>query len=81
MMRQPSRYAIYLMLVVLWMAGCSGARPEPTATPAPSPPSATPIRPTSTPQRSSCEEIEGICLELSFDGESCTYEGPAALEK
>jgi hypothetical protein len=24
--------------------------------------------------------VEGICLWLSFDGESCTYEGPTALK-
>lgn len=28
------------------------------------------------PEPTSCEEVEGICMELSFDGESCTYEGP-----
>ena len=25
---------------------------------------------------SPCKKVDGICLELTFDGESCTYEGP-----
>ena len=28
----------------------------------------------------SCKEIEGNCLELAFDGESCTYQGPAEIK-
>lgn len=39
-------------------------------------PSATPVPPTKTPNPTSCEEVAGICLELSFDGETCTYKGP-----
>jgi len=26
------------------------------------------------------EKVEGICLELTFDGESCAYEGPTHLK-
>jgi len=26
-----------------------------------------------------CDDIEGTCLELTFDGENCTYEGPTEL--
>ena len=40
---------------------------------------ATPI-PTYTPGPRSCEEVEGVCTELSFDGESCTFEGPELLK-
>jgi len=29
---------------------------------------------------SSCEEVEGNCIELTFLGESCVYEGPEILE-
>jgi hypothetical protein len=45
--------------------------PEPTATLAP---------PTDTPREKSCEDVEGNCLELTFDGEGCTYEGPTDLK-
>lgn len=40
---------------------------------------ATPI-PTVTPGPTSCEEVEGVCLRLAFDGVNCTYEGPAEIE-
>jgi hypothetical protein len=33
-----------------------------------------------TPQPTSCEKVERNCLWLSFDGESCNYEGPTALK-
>ena len=35
-----------------------------------------PIPPTATPEISSCEGVDGTCLELTFDGDSCTYVGP-----
>lgn len=35
-----------------------------------------PIPPTATPEIMSCEGVAGTCLELTFDGESCTYAGP-----
>ena len=45
------------------------------------------IQPTNTtyPERNSpgpnsCDEIEGTCLELTFDGETCKYEGPNELD-
>jgi len=40
---------------------------------------ATPI-PTYTPEPGSCDEMEGECVELSYDGQSCTYEGPTLLK-
>lgn len=57
--------------VFLLLASCVTAEPEPTATNFP---------PTSTPILTSCEEVEGSCLELSFDGDSCIYEGPSDME-
>ena len=43
-------------------------------------PSATPVPPTKTPNPTSCEEVEGDCLEISFDGETCTYKGPTDIK-
>jgi len=40
----------------------------------------TPILPTNTPEPTSCEEVEGVCLELSFNGEKCSFEGPSSLK-
>lgn len=40
---------------------------------------ATPL-PTTTPHPSSCEDVEGVCLLHSFDGEECRYEGPTEIE-
>ena len=53
---------------------------EVPSTSTPIPPTATPVPPTDTPEPTSCEEVEGICLELTFHDESCTYEGPTELE-
>ena len=33
-----------------------------------------------TDMPSSCEEVEGNCLELTFYGESCVYKGPEIVE-
>lgn len=35
---------------------------------------------TNSPRADSCEEVEGTCLELTFDGETCKYEGPNELD-
>ncbi len=40
-----------------------------------------PIPPTATPELASCEGAEGTCLELTFDGGSCTYAGPTGFEE
>ena len=63
-------FMIGCFLLVL-LTSCAAAIPEPTATNVP---------PTATPEPTSCEEVEGVCLEFSFDGESCTYEGPSDLK-
>ena len=84
------RFLIGCLLLAL-LTGCATAAPEtptpePTATLVPAtstpiPPTATPLPPTDTSEPTSCEEVEGICLWLSFDGESCTYEGPTEFKK
>jgi len=28
----------------------------------------------------SCQTVEGVCLELTFDGENCVYKGPSEIE-
>lgn len=73
--RLGSRLLIGCLLLAL-LAGCAIGAQE-TATPEPS---ATPIVPTGTPGPTSCEEVEGNCLMVSFDGEHCTYHGPADLK-
>lgn len=55
--------------------------PKPTATltlptTTPIPPTATPVLTTDSPKPTSCE----YCLELTFDGERCTYKGPTDLK-
>lgn len=57
------------------LTGCATAAPE---TPTPEP-TTTIVPLTATPKPTSCEEVEGICLDLTFDGENCTYEGPTEL--
>jgi len=36
--------------------------------------------PTPTPGPASCKEVEGVCLSLTFDGESCKYSGPTEIK-
>lgn len=40
-----------------------------------------PVPPTATPEFTSCDGVEGVCLELTFDGEACTYAGPTDFEE
>ena len=72
------QWVIGSTLVLLLLVRCGA----PPATPvAPTvPPTVTPVPPTDTPEPPSCEKVEGNCLWLSFDGESCIYEGPTALK-
>ena len=80
-----SQQVMLAILIMFLLVGC-GAAATPTPTPEPTatlvPPTATPVPPTDTPEPTStskptsCEEVEGICLELTFDGGSCTYDGP-----
>jgi hypothetical protein len=47
------------------------------------PPTDMPVKPTATSANpTSCKEVEGTCLSLTFDGDSCKYDGftePAAV--
>lgn len=63
-------------LLVLALAGCtSGSTPSPEPSPEPSPvPSVTPVpTPTATPTASALD------VKVTFDGETCTYLGPAVI--
>jgi hypothetical protein len=73
-----------LIIAVTLMTACGATDAPATSmpvqpTPTSAPPTATPIPATDALEPLTCEEVEGICLELSWDGESCTYEGPAEL--
>jgi len=50
-------------LLLAFITGCTTVTPE---MPTPEP----------TPMQISCEEVEGNCIELTFYGQSCVYEGP-----
>jgi len=74
--------------VVALLSSCATAAGETPATPVPPtttpvPPTITPAHPTATPAPppvpASCEEVEGVCLDLTFDGESCIYDGPTEV--
>ena len=41
---------------------------------------ATPVPKTKNQNLTSCQEVEGACLELSFDGEICAYKGPTEIK-
>jgi hypothetical protein len=49
-------------------------------TPALVPATSEPIIPSATPGPTSCEKVGGVCLELTWDGENCTYKGPEEIE-
>lgn len=53
------------------LTGCQTLTPQPIVTPIP---------PTATPGPTSCDEVDGNCSELYFDGEKCTYKGPTELK-
>jgi len=86
---QWTRLMLGCLLVAL-LTGCAKAAPgtpipEPTAMAVP--PTSIPISPIATltslamtAEPTSCEEVDGNCLELTFDGKSCTYEGPKELQ-
>lgn len=51
--------------------------PTSVATPTPTP---TATQLIATPKPTSCNEVEGVCLELTFTGESCHFEGPTNMK-
>ena len=65
--KRTNRTRIVFLTFLLLFSVITACTPEPTATLVP---------PTNIPEPTSCEEVEGICLDLTFDGENCTYEGP-----
>lgn len=83
------QFAIGCLLLVL-LPGCAApvqetpttvptltlAAPTQTLVPATSPS----VTETNTPKPTSCESVEGICLTLNFNGESCAYTGPTELK-
>jgi hypothetical protein len=65
--------AVWLLCILL--ASCAIAAQE-----TPLPPTATPVPTTQLSGPTDCEEVEGNCLELTFTGEGCIYEGPTDLK-
>jgi len=61
---------VFLLVALLLVTACATTQPAPTSTSLP---------PTETPQPRSCDVVDGICLDLTFDGESCIYDGPTDL--
>ena len=56
-----------LIILIIVLCSCSTPTLEPTAAQ---------VMPTNTPAPASCDEVHGNCFELSYDGESCIYDGP-----
>lgn len=65
------RNILFLTIVLLLVTACATTQPAPTSTPLP---------PTEPPPPTSCKVVEGICLELTFDGENCIYDDPTDLK-
>ena len=38
------------------------------------------VVPTPTPGPTACNEVEGVCLLITFDGKDCTYSGPTEIK-
>jgi hypothetical protein len=79
------RYTTLIGALVLLLSACSGsASPAPTAVPAtPLPATATPVAPSPvavapTPTATSRSALTGA---VTFDGQKCTYAGPAVLPR
>lgn len=66
---------IFGVMFVL-LTGCGTAPPEtPTLEP-----TTILVPPTNTHEPISCDAVQGVCIELTFDGDSCLYEGPISIE-
>jgi hypothetical protein len=64
---KPSLLFLVIFLLLALITGCATAAQDP-----PTPEPTVMLGP-------SCKEVGGNCLELTFDGESCTYEGPTEI--
>ncbi len=62
---------VFLLVALLLVTACATTQPAPTSTSLP---------PTVTPPPRSCDVVDGICLELTLDGENCIYNGPTDLK-
>ena len=63
--------------ILLLLTGCTIIeQSSPTSVP-----TDTVLSPTSTPEPLSCEEVEGNCFMLVFEGEVCEYQGPDIQEE
>jgi hypothetical protein len=78
---------LLVCLALVLLTGCAAAEtanPEPTFTPLPPTsipePTVTPLPPTATLEPRSCEDVDGNCIDVSFDGEECTYSGPEFVQ-
>jgi hypothetical protein len=75
---------ILCVVFVAFLASCADesgtveVTVEVTATPLL--PTSTPIPPTATSVPTPCDEVDGTCLYLYFDGENCVYEGPSEIK-
>jgi hypothetical protein len=68
-------------IAILLFAGCTaGAAPTaaPSLTPQPTEPTA-PVASPAAPVASPTEAIRSVAVKVTFDGETCAYEGPSVL--
>ena len=70
------KYLVIGGILIALLSGCGTAAPE---TPTPEPTN-TQIPPTNTAEPTHCDMVQGVCLELTFDGNSCLYKGPISIE-
>ena len=72
------KWVLITVFTLTLLTACSTATPDPTPIPPTAtevPPTATPVPPTEVPKPSSCEEVDGNCLVVTFDGENCAFSG------
>jgi len=86
--RNIDRQIRILLLIGLMITTCAPTGVETPDQPpaeesspsAESEPANTPNPATSTPGPRSCEEVEGPCMALTYNCDTCIYEGPSELE-
>ena len=73
------RFMTLVGAAALVVGACgAGASPTPTPTPAPATPTAAP---TATPAPSVPPSPASVTARVTFDGEKCSYEGPAVVKR